>query len=256
MSTQTSTQLTTEAVTLTATDGHIFQAFRADPTEAPKGAIVVLTDEPGAGDKLAHVAGELAASGYLVIAPSLSAPTPATEPAEAAEPPQDPAAPLFAQIQSTVDSVKSCGKVALVGFGVGGGLAYDAANRISGLACAVSYYGTGIVDGTGAKRKIPTLLHFGEADAQVPFAQVRQFRALHPEVSAFSYPGAGHGFDADAGYDEAATKLAADRTLSWIAQYVVGQPPVTLKNAGAYALAKVDKKKKKKADADMGPPMD
>ena len=52
-------------------------------------------------------------------------------------------------------------------------------------------------------------------------------------------------------------RQALERTLRWISQYVEGQPPILLKNAGAYAQAKVDKKKKKKETADdMGPPMD
>lgn len=246
-------------VKLTASDGHTFQAFRADPAETPKGAIVVLPDRANGAGKVRKVADAFAASGYVVIAPELSPPvTTATEtdsePAAAA---QDPAAPLLAEIQSTVDSVKDCGKVAVVGFGGGGGLAYNAANRVSGLACAVSYYATGVVDAAGAKRKVPTLLHFGEADAVVPFTDVSMFRAYHPEVSAFSYPGASHAFDGEGEtYDEAAAALAHERTLAWISQYVVGQPPIALKNAGAYALAKTDKKKKKKADDDIGPPAD
>jgi carboxymethylenebutenolidase len=214
----------------------------------------------GAGSdvKLRRVADEFAASGYLVIAPALSSPIAAIEGADADTEPQDPAVPLFGEIQLVVDSVRDCGKIAVLGYGPGGGLAYVAANRISGLACAVSYYGTGIVDAAGAKRRIPTLLHFGEADAVVPFTEVSQFRAYHPEVSAFSYRGAAHDFDADGqeSYDKAATTLAFERTMSWISQYVVGPPPVTLKNAGAYALAKTDKKKKKKSDDDMGPPTD
>ncbi|MGJ5178367.1 dienelactone hydrolase family protein [Bradyrhizobium oligotrophicum] len=250
---------TESMIRLTANDGHTFQAFRADPADTPKGAIVVLPDGGAAAGKLRKVADAFAASGYVVIAPELSAPT-TTEAAADGEPAaavQDPAAPLLAEIQSTVDSVKECGKVAVVGFGAGGGLAYDAANRVSGLACAVSYYATGVVDAAGAKRRVPTLLHFGEADPVVPFTAVSMFRAYHPEVSAFSYPGAAHDFDGDGETrDEAAAALAHERTLAWISQYVVGQPPIALKNAGAYALAKVDKKKKKKADDDMGPPAD
>jgi carboxymethylenebutenolidase len=166
--------------------------------------------------------------------------------------------PALGEIQSAVDSVKDCGKVAVIGYDTGGGLAYIAANQVTGLACAVGYYGIGIVDRAGAKRRIPTLLHFGENDGDVPFTEVSQFRAHHPEVSAFSYPGAAHAFDTDGqeSYDEAAARLAADRTMTWISQYVIGQPPVALKNAGAYALAKTDKKKKKKGDDGLGPPMD
>jgi carboxymethylenebutenolidase len=241
-----------QMITLTAGDGRRFPASRIEPAETPKGAIVVLAGRAGDDDRLHAIADEFAASGYLVIAPTLPEPVAADGDEVGGS-----AMPALGQIQSAVDSVKACGKVAVIGYDTGGGLAYQAANRIAGLACAVSYYGVGIVDHAGAKRKIPTLLHFGEADTDVPFTEVSRFRMHHPEVSAFSYPGAPHAFDADGqdGYDAAAARLAAERTLGWIAQYVVGQPPVTLKNAGAYALAKTDKKKKKKDD-DMGPPLD
>ncbi len=251
---------TETTINLTASNGLTFSAFRADPVAAPKGAIVVLAGRADAMSKVRKLADAYSASGYVVIAPELPpfAPVTAAGPGSAStEAAQDPTAPLLAEIQSAVESVRDCGKVAVVGFGAGGGLAYDAANRVSGLACAVSYYATGVVEAAGAKRKVPTLLHFGEADAVVPFTAVNRFRAYHPEVSAFSYPGAAHDFDDDgATHDPAATAIAHERTLAWISQYVVGQPPITLKNAGAYALAKTDKKKKKKADDDMGPPAD
>ena len=252
---------TESTITLTAGDGHTFSAYRADPHDTPKGAIVVLPDSADRDGKIRKIADGFASDGYIVLAPILSEPAIPTETAEGENgerPAPDPVAPLLAEIQSTVDSVKDTGKVAVIGYGAGGGLAYAAANRVAGLACAVSYYGTGIVENSGGKRKIPTLLHFGEADVLVPFPFVNQFRAYHPEVSAFSYPAAAHDFDTDGkdSYDETATKAALDRTMSWISQYVVGPPPVTLKNAGAYALAKTDKKKKKKSDDDMGPPAD
>jgi carboxymethylenebutenolidase len=249
-------------INLTATDGHTFTAYRANPADTPKGAIVVLPGATG-DDNISKIAGAFAANGYLAIAPSLSPPSVADEPAGAdaiAETAvQDAAAQVLGEIQSAVDSVKNCGKVALVGYGAGGGLAYAVANRVNGVACAVSYYGTGIVDNYGEKRKIPMLLHFGESDPLVPFEEVSQFRAYRPEVSAFSYPGAAHDFDTDGteSYDEPAAKLALERTLTWISQYVVGAPPAALKNAGAYAQAKVEKKKKTKSAADdMGPPTD
>jgi len=245
--------MTIETVTLTAGDGHTFLAYRAEPAETPKGAIVVLAGKANGDGKLRAVADDLAASGYLVISPALSEPV-----ASESDGAEDPVIPALGEIQSAVDSAKESGKVAVIGYDTGGGLAYVAANRVTGIACAISYYGIGIVDQGGAKRKIPTLLHFGEDDGDIPFAEVSQFRARHPEVSAFSYPGAAHAFDTDGqeSYHEAATRLASERTMSWISQYVVGQPPVTLKNAGAYALAKTDKKKKKKGDGDMGPPME
>ena len=63
----------------------------------------------------------------------------------------------------------------------------------------------------------------------------------------------GSGAERSSFNEEAATK-ALERTLFWISQYVEGQPPILLKNAGFYAAAKTEKKKKPaKASAD-GPP--
>jgi carboxymethylenebutenolidase len=162
-------------------------------------------------------------------------------------------------IQATVDAVKSAGKVAIVGYCWGGYLAYRSANHINAVACTIGYYGGGIVDDFGEKRKVPTLLHFAENDSLIPFDEVAQFRARRPDVSAFSYPQAAHGFNCDErdGYNEEAAQKALDRTLFWISQYVEGQAPIALKNAGFYAQAKTDKKKKKKQGGDdLGPPMD
>ena len=128
-----------------------------------------------------------------------------------------------------------------------------------GISCVVGYGGPATVNGYQEKRKVPTLLHFGENDSLIPIEQITQFRSRRPDVSAFTYPGATHGFDCDEsnGFQEQAAHQALDRTLLWISQYVEGQPPVLLKNAGAYAQAKTDRKaKKKKGGDDMGPPMD
>lgn len=249
-------------IELKAADGHKFSAYRADPPEAPKGAVVVLQETSKDYPHIRKVADGFAEYGYVIIAPTLY---------ERAEKAGQNAKKLeeadfvmrvgtegpLADIQAAVDSVKDAGKVAVVGYSGGGYLAYLSANRVRGLACAIGYYGPGIQDEFREKRKIPTLLHFAENDPLIPSEEVIQFRANRPDVSVYTYA-AGHGFSCgEAGsYDNDAASKALERTLFWISQYVVGQPPVTLKNAGAYALQKTDKKKKKKAGADDGPPMD
>jgi len=255
-------------IELTAGDGHTFSAYRADPPDAPKGAVVVLQEVFGVNAHIRKIADAFAATGYVAIAPSLfdSVKTGVElgyDDASVAEGialmQQVGKDRALAEIQAAVDSVRSAGKVAVVGYCWGGYLAYAAGNHVNGLACAVGYYGGGIVDDYGAKRKVPTLLHFGEDDALIPLEAMSQFRAFRPDVSVFSYPGASHGFNCDQrdSYDEQAAQTALERTLSWISQCVQGQAPIALKNSGAYAQAKVDKKKKKKEAADdLGPPMD
>jgi carboxymethylenebutenolidase len=255
-------------IELTAGDGHKFSAYRADPPDAPKGAIVVLQEGLGVNQHIRAVTDAFAAQGYLAIAPSLLDSVKAgvelgydaaglSEGSSLIQ--QVDRARVLDEIQATVEVAKSAGKVAVVGYGWGGYLAYAAGNRVNGLACAIGYYGGGVIDDYVEKRKIPTLLHFGENDPLIPFEQMTQFRAHRPDVSVFSYPGAASGFNCDAcgSYQVDAAQAALKRTQAWIFQYVEGQPPIALKNSGAYAQAKVDKKKKKKEAADdLGPPMD
>jgi len=255
-------------IKLTAGDGHTFSAYRADPPDAPKGAVVVLQEVFGVNSHIRQITDAFAAHGYVAIAPALFDSVKAdvelgyddagmTEGINLVQ--QVGKDRAIAEIQATVDSVRDAGKVAVVGYCWGGTLAYAAGNLVNGLACAVGYYGGGIVDDYGAKRKVPTLLHFGENDALIPLEAMSQFRAFRPDVSVFSYPGAAHGFNCDQrdSYQEEAAQKALERSLSWISQYVQGQAPIALKNSGAYAQAKVDKKKKKKEAADdLGPPID
>lgn len=255
-------------IELTAGDGHKFSAYRADPPDAPKGAIVILQEGLGVNPHIRAVADAFAAKGYVAIAPSLldSVKTgvelgydKASLSEGASLIRQVDSASVLGEIQATVDTAKDAGKVAVVGYGWGGYLAYTASNQVNGLACAIGYYGAGVVDHFSEKRKIPTLLHFGEEDPQVSLESLVQFRASRPDVSVFTYPGAASGFNCDAcgNYQPDAAQAALERTDAWLFQYVEGQPPILLKNAGAYAQAKTEKKKKKKEGADdMGPPMD
>jgi carboxymethylenebutenolidase len=254
-------------IELIANDGHTFSAYRADPEGSPKGAVIVLQEVSGVNPHIQKLADAFAAKGYVALAPSLfdGVKTDVSlgyDEASLAEGlglmqriERDRA---FADIQAAVDAVSSAGKVAVVGYAWGGYLAYAAGNRVRGLACAIGYYGDGIVEDCREKRKVPTLLHFGENDASISNDEIAQFRAQRPDVSAFIYPGAAHGFNCDerAAYHEDAAQVALDRTLFWISQYVEGQAPIALKNAGAYAAAKVEKKKKTPAADDMGPPLD
>lgn len=235
-------------IELTSGDGHSFSAYRAEPTEAPKGAVVVLPDVYGVTPHLQKEVDGFAAEGYVAIAPALAA--------QEGEGDGRSVTTALQEIQAAVDAVKSVGKVAIVGYDWGGYLAYVSANSLNDVACAISYYPSGISEERWVKRKIPTLLHFPENDPSLPIEDIIQFRAQRPDVSAFSYPEARNGFNFDAAesFNEAAAQSARERTLFWISQYVQGQQPIALKNSGSYAQAKVDKKKKKSSDDDMGPP--
>ncbi len=245
-------------IELTSGDGHSFSAYRAEPSETPKGAVVVLPDVYGVSPHLQKEVDGFAALGYVAIAPALAEPERKPD-GDGAENAASGAAVATAlqEIQAAVDAVKGAGRVAIVGYDRGGYLAFVGANNLQDVACAIGYYPTGVSQERLVKRKIPTLLHFPEGEPTLPLDEIVQFRALRPDVSAFSYPNARNGFNFDQAesFDKAAAQSARERTLFWISQYVEGQKPIALKNAGAYAQAKVEKKKKKKSgDDDMGPP--
>ncbi len=252
-------------IELVAADGHKFSAYRADPPEQPKGAVIVLQEVFGVNSHIKKVADGFAARGYVAVAPALFDRVKGdielgydeASFASGLEFMQQVDSDCsLADIQATVDSLKDAGKVAVVGYCWGGLLAFLAANRVSNLACAIGYYGSGIVS-SREKRKIPTLLHFADDDPLIPAEDVAQYRADRPDASVFTYP-AGHGFNCDErdSYNEDAASKALERTLFWISQFVEGQPPILLKNSGSYAQQKPDKKKKKKpaGEDDMGPP--
>jgi carboxymethylenebutenolidase len=95
------------------------------------------------------------------------------------------------------------------------------AARLSGFACAVPYYGGGILDAGSEQPNCPLMAHFGERDAMIPAAGVKQLAAAHPEAQVFLYA-ADHGFNCDQrkSYDDAAAKHARERTLAFLRQHV------------------------------------
>jgi carboxymethylenebutenolidase len=255
-------------IELTAGDGQKLSAYRVDPDGSPKGAVVVVQEIFGVNAHIRKIADMFAAKGYVAIAPSLFDSVKPDASLAYDEAGREEGLALAQQvgidralgeIQAAVDAVKDAGKVAVVGYSWGGYLAYASGNYVSDVACVVAYYGGGIVDDYGEKRKVPTLLHFAEADRNIPFEKVVQFRASRPDVSAFSYPDVAHGFNCDErdSFNAEAAQSALDRTLFFVSQYLEGQRPIALKNSGAYAQAKVEKKKKKPAGGDdLGPPME
>ena len=126
-------------------------------------------------------------------------------------------------IQATITTLRNhpaCnGKVGVLGFCLGGRLAYMAALGTD-ADVAVSYYGVGIetmLDQAG-NIKIPTLLHIAEDDGFVPpeaQAAIKD-RLTADNFDVHIYPGVDHGFARFTGmhYDEAAANLANERSLA------------------------------------------
>ena len=112
------------------------------------------------------------------------------------------------------------GPVGIIGFCLGGSIAYAAATKLSGLSAAIGYYGGAVVRFADDKPQVPTQLHFGEKDAGIPLTDVETIKAKRPEVEVHVYPGAQHGFHCDerASYDKASADIAWPRSLAFLCE--------------------------------------
>ena len=119
------------------------------------------------------------------------------------------------------DAVAGAGKVGILGYCWGGYVAWMAAARVEGLACAVPYYGGGMTDAIAEQPKCPVMAHFGERDSMIPVTGVNALAAAHPTAQVFIYP-ADHGFNCDqrGSHDPASAKLARERTLAFLRQHI------------------------------------
>lgn len=218
-------------IKLTASDGFQLGGYRADPTGTPKAAIVVIQEIFGVNHHIRAVCDRVAGAGYVAIAPAIFdriepdfqcgyAPD---EIAVARKFVANPDwAAMLRDTQAAIDAVRNVGAAGIVGFCLGGSVAYAAATKLTGLSAAIGYYGGAIVRFADDKPNVPTQLHFGEKDAGIPLADVETIRSKRPDVEIHTYPGAQHGFNCDerASYDKASADIAWPRSLAFFAKHL------------------------------------
>ena len=226
-----------KVVDLKSADGFIFPAYLAEPTGKPKAAVVVLQEIFGVNSHIRSVADGYAAAGYLAVAPATfhraqsgvdlgyteADMKAGTELKAAAE--SLPAPGVLQDIQAAINHAAQTtgGKVGIVGYCWGGLLTWRSACTLSGLSAAAPYYGGGMTVGDEPTRQpaCPVMVHFGNQDHWIPMDTVEAFKKAQPGVQVFVYD-ANHGFNCDqrGSYNEAAAKLAKQRTLDFFAQHL------------------------------------
>lgn len=215
---------------LTASDGHTLAAFRLDPPNAPRGAVVVAEEIFGINRHIRAVVARFAARGYVTIAPALfdrserdvelGYDEEGFRRGRALAAKTTPEG-LAADVHAAVRAVAGAGRVAVVGFCFGGSVAWLAAARVPDLACTVSYYGSRIVGLRDLVPRVPVQMHVGLHDRSFPIETVREIVAPHAGVGLHEYD-AGHGFNCDHRPDfvPEAAALAWTRTHEFLAHHV------------------------------------
>ena len=136
---------------------------------------------------------------------------------------------MFEDFVAAADWLKSrpecTGKIAVVGFCFGGTVANKLAVRLPDLAAAIPFYGRQPSAEDAAKIKAPLLLHYASLDTRITDgwpAYEEALKANHVPYTAYIYEGANHGFhnDKTPRYDEAAARLAWQRTLDFLNKYL------------------------------------
>lgn len=222
-----------QTISLTASDGTTFSAYRAEPSGPPKGGVVVVQEIFGVNDHIRSVADGYAADGYLAVAPALfdrvRGGVELGYDAEGIDVGRKIAFEdltvdqVMDDIAAAADCAAEGGKVGIVGYCWGGSMCYVASARLAGkIAAASGYYGGQIMPHLDERPTAPLVLHFGTEDHGIPLENVHAIAERWDHISVHIYDGADHGFncDARASFHPDAAALAKQRTLALFAEHL------------------------------------
>jgi len=212
------------------------RGYLAEPVK-PKGklpTVLVVHENRGLNPHIEDIARRLALDNFVAFAPDALFPL-GGYPGD-----EDKARELFGkldQVKTREDFVaaegylkhlpEGNGKVGVVGFCYGGGIANFLATRVPDLAAAVPFYGAQASAEDAAKIKAPLLLQYAGKDERVNSgwpAYEQALKAAGVKYQVYIYPDVEHGFNNDTTprYDEAAAKLAWKRTIEFFNKHLRG----------------------------------
>lgn len=214
-----------------------FSGYLALPPSGTGPGIVLLQEIWGVNDHIRTVAEQYAQAGFVVFAPDVFWRLTPRLSLNYDEQGNEKAFDCYGKVDfdqavtdivAAVDLLKArpevTGKVAVMGYCMGGMLAYRVAAATE-VDAAVCYYGGGIVKHLDEADKVtaPIIFHHGALDESIPPADVEQIKQAftdHSNATFYDYPQAGHGFNCwgrPSMYHQPSAPLAQGRSLIFLA---------------------------------------
>jgi carboxymethylenebutenolidase len=226
--------LFTETISFDGLPGKM-SAYIARPKEDKKyPAIIIIHENRGLNAHIKDVARRAAKEGFLAIAPdALSAIGASTEVEDDArkkfqELKADDNQQNFINAYQYVIARPDCnGKAGCVGFCWGGAMSNTLAVILAGLKAAVAFYGRQPAADDVSAIKAAVQLHYAGLDERVNAGMAAYEEALkknNVSYELYLYEGVNHAFHNDTAptrYNEAAAKLAWQRTITFFKKYIV-----------------------------------
>ena len=231
------TRLAAERVSYDSPKGRINGYLVRPKAKGKRSAVIVIQENRGLNPHIEDIARRLAVEGFLAFAPDLLSISGGTPPDEekarelhAKTDPNDITAAAVAAVPFVLTHAESNGRVGVVGFCFGGGVANRIAAARAELKAVVVYYGLQVPADQVPAIGAPLLLHYAELDQRVNAGIAAYEAALKANQKRYTihmYPGVNHAFNNDtnaARYDKAAADLAWQRTLAFFREQL-GTPP-------------------------------
>ena len=195
-------------------------------------AVLVVHENRGLNPHIEDIARRVALDNFIAFAPDALFPL-GGYPGD-----EDKARALFSkldQVKTRADFVAAAevlrklegasGKVGVVGFCYGGGIANYLPTVIKGIDAAVAYYGSQPPAAEVSKIKSPMMIHDAEKDERILAGWPAYEAALianKVDFQHFVYPGTQHGFNNDTTprYDEAAARLSWTRSMDFFRKHL------------------------------------
>jgi carboxymethylenebutenolidase len=231
----TDPRLKTSYITHPSPDGYFeLRGYLVQPANV-KGklpTVLVVHENRGLNPHIEDVARRVALEGYIAFAPDALFPL-GGYPGD-----EDKARELFAKLDQSLtraDFVEAArmlkkhpagtGKVGVVGFCYGGGIANYLATAVPDLDAAVPFYGPQAPASEVPKIKAPLLIHDAANDERINAgwpAYEAALKANKVRYEHYVYPRTEHGFhnDTTPRYDEAAARLAWKRTMDFFKKHL------------------------------------